>query len=81
MKTFAIAGTLAVVTLATVVSPSTAKTSHVSGTSAYSQKCKWICHPSIKKARAKTCENKAGNRRLVYVEGMGVACNHRVGDD
>jgi hypothetical protein len=58
-----------------------AEAGKVRGTSAYNLKCEWICHPRIKKARAQTCQNSAGKRKMVYWERMPVACNPNEGDD
>ena len=56
--------------------PAAAKTyGTIGGSGAHTRKCTWICHPRIKKARAQTCANKAGKRKIVYWESMPVRCD------
>jgi hypothetical protein len=57
------------------LAPARAVAGAVSGTSSYTQNCQWRCHLGIAKARVKACQNKAGQRRVVYWERMSVVCN------
>lgn len=58
-----------------------AEAGRVPGTQSFTKNCQWICHPYIKKARAQTCQNRAGKRKMVYWERMPVPCDPNEGDD
>jgi hypothetical protein len=47
----------------------------------YTVKCRWECSRTFARARIKTCENRAGKRKTVNFERMGVKCDPSVGDD
>jgi hypothetical protein len=85
MKLFFAALTLFGLSIAVVggfgLTGTSAEAGRVPGTQSFTRNCQWICHPYIRKARAQTCQNKAGRRKMVYWERMPVACDPNEGDD